>query len=46
MRNLILITKPIVFAIGGAFLGFAIFTDYYGAIIGSIFGFILSSRLK
>jgi hypothetical protein len=46
MTNLILSTKSIVFAIGGAFLGFIIFNDYFGVIIGFIFGFILSLRLK
>lgn len=44
MKKFLLYPHSVVFAAGGAFIGYALFNDTKGAIIGGIIGFILSLR--
>ena len=36
--------ESIVYSVGGAFLGFALFNSTEGAIIGGLIGFVISLR--
>lgn len=44
MKKFILNPRSVISAAGGAFIGYALFNDTKGAIIGGIIGFILSMR--